>query len=205
MNTKLFLGLALTVATSLAGAQGRPQPMPPSGQSGSPMSAPQRTNTAKSVSSVEMPETIRLLSLRSVETELGMTQAQWNTLNNIAGKLISSGASEQQSLDAVSPTLSEAQLTRLKELLVQDLGYGSLALNDVRDSLALSSDQLTQIVSLISSYDTVRKALLTSTSDVSKALTQLRTTTNNSLAKVLTAEQDTKIKSLTGKAFSFGN
>lgn len=194
--------MALAVVTTLAGAQQPERPQrPPSGQAGNQM--PQRQQQGRTSSGSEMPETMRLLGLRSVETEIGMTQAQWNALNSIASKLIASGATEQQSLDAVSGSLSEAQVNRLKELLVQDLGYGSLALKDVQDALMLSSDQLSQIVSLISSYDTVRKALLTSTSDVSKAITQLRTTTNSSLAKVLTAEQDAKLKSLAGKAFTF--
>ncbi len=200
MKTNLIVVLVTLAGAVAANAQAGPQ----GGRQPQVNGAAPRTASQPVASTTEA---IHLLSLTAVQTDLAMTADQWSALNSLASQLQAGSASEDQSLAAVGGVLTETQTKRLKELIVQDMGYGSLALTSIREELDLSADQTSQITTLTATFDSVKKALATATNAAlsQTALTQLRKETNAGLAKILTSSQDTKLRSLAGKMLNSGS
>lgn len=195
---KISLVLAFAALSPIVLAQAGPPPrtggqMGGAGRpSGGPPAASKSTET----------ETIRLLRLSSVQSDLGLTSDEATQLGVAARSLQGTTATEDTALATVAKVLTSDQVNRLKELLVQDLGYNSLAIADVRAQLSLTADQTTQITSLVSTLETAKAALASSTdaSAANKATSTLMAKTSSDLAKVLTQDQDKKLRSLAGRA-----
>ena len=134
--------------------------------------------------------------------DLALTLSEATALGQIARALRGTSVTEDTALAAVSKALTTEQAARLKELLVQDLGYNSLALASVRGQLSLTDDQATQIVSLVSTLEAAKTAIATSTdaSAATKARATLMSKTSSELAELLTEDQDKKLRSLAGRA-----
>lgn len=192
---KVFASFVLVSAAVVSFAQigpppgGPPTGVPPQGgrsqsQSQSPRQPAAQTQT----------ETVRLLSLSSVQNDLGLNLTEWTALNKVVRTLKGASVTEDEALAAVSQVLTTAQVNRLKELLVQDLGYGSLALSDVRSRLALTTEQAAQVDSILSLLAAAKKGAAPG------AVKGLQAQANAQLAKVLTADQDAKLRGLAGKA-----
>ena len=197
---KLATALALAVLSPIVLAQGGPPPRQ-SGMGGPPQGTSSRPNGPSVAVSMET-ETIRLLGMRSVQSDLALTSEEFNALGTIARTLRGATATEDTALAAVSKALTADQLARLKELLVQDLGYNALALADVRAKLSLSDEQVERITSLVSTTEIAKSALAASTDAASatRAKATLAAKTSAELAKVLTEDQDKKLRALAGKA-----
>ena len=206
---KLATALALAALSPVVFAQVGPRPQgqggpggpggPPSsgmGRSGGSASSSARSNGAGET------ETLRILSMKAVQTDLSLTASEASALSDAARTLRSGATTEDAALAVVSKVLTAAQAARLKELLVQDLGYSSLALSDVRARLSLTDDQTAQIAGLVSTLETAKAALATSTdvAAAAKAGSALMVKTSAELAKVLTADQDAKLRALAGRA-----
>ena len=154
-----------------------------------------RGNSQSQGARMSVTETIRLLSLKAVQNDLQIDAQQYSALSTVARTAQGTTLTEDQALSAVGKVLTVAQTTRLTELLVQDMGYGSLALSSVRAKVDLKADQATAITALTSTLDDTKKAGVSS-----QALASMRTKTNAALAKLLTAEQDAKLRALAGKS-----
>ncbi len=197
---KVFASVFLLTATALSFAQmgpppgGPPMGAPPQGGRSQSQSQSQSARQQPAPQTQTQTETVRLLSLSSVQNDLGLNLTEWTALNRVVRTLKGSSVTEDQALAAVSQVLTTAQVNRLKELLVQDLGYGSLALSDVRSRLSLTTDQAAQIDSILSLVATAKK------SAAPGSVKALQAQANAQLAKVLTADQDTKLRGLAGKA-----
>lgn len=203
MKTLSLLTL-LTVGAS-ASAQMGPPPGGPGGPGGPPPSTANRASggaSARTGSTFAGTETIWLLTLATVQKDLGLTRDEYDALGTTA-KSLKTGATEDTALAAVAKVLTADQTTRLKELLVQDLGYNALALADVRAALSLTADQQTAITALVSSLQTSTQAVV-ATPDAAATRARLRSQTSANLAKLLTAEQDAKLRNLAGRALGAG-
>lgn len=153
--------------------------------------------------SLARTETVRVLSLASVQKELSITRGQYMALDKAAATLNGKISTEDEAASAVSMLLTEEQNVRLQELLIQDMGYGALALSGVREKLSLTADQSSRITEAVTTLTTAKTAILTGTNDAStagKALGELARTVNTTLSKVLTGEQDKAFRALAGKS-----
>ncbi len=146
-------------------------------------------------SSQTTTETMRLLGLKAVQTDLGLTLNEWTALSAFARTNGTATLTEDAAFTAVGKILTEAQTTRLRELLVQDLGYAALSLSSVRAQLELTTEQATSVTALTSNLQIAKKAVSNP-----QALVELQKTTRAALAKALTASQDAKLRSLAGRA-----
>lgn len=198
MNTKWSATLAFAALAPTVFAQQGPPPGGPPRQGGNGMN---RSVPQTRVATTPTSETVRLVSLSAVQNDLGLTLNQWTGINAAVRSLRGASTTEDQALATVSKALTAAQSARLKELLVQDLGYGSLALTDVRAQLTLTAEQAKSMTFVLSTFDTAKKALASASPEAAqKALADLQSQTNASLAKLLTSEQDAKLRSLAGRA-----
>jgi len=153
--------------------------------------------------SPEVSETIQLLSRFDVQKDLAITAEEYSQLSTIASRLSGQLVSEDSVRTSVAAVLTAAQAKRLTELLVQSMGYGSLALADVREKLNLTDTQQSRISDTITQYDNAKRLLRSSaasTQAATQALSSLKLQANELLAKVLTADQDKALRALAGKA-----
>ena len=201
---KLFTALALAALSPIVLAQNGPPPqrggMARQSNTVSAPSTKMATNRAVSQES----ETIRILRLKAVQVDLGLSQTELQELSSIALSLSRTSATEEIAYTAVSQALTAAQATRLQQLLVQDLGYNALALSDVREQLFLQDSQSAQIASLVSTLEAAKSALASSldVASAASAKTSLLAKAGAKLAKVLTADQDKKLRSLAGRSLA---
>lgn len=155
--------------------------------------------TAPAAEASYSTETIRLLAMKSVQTELAITATELTALGTIAQGLQSASTTEESALTAVAKVLTAAQVTRLKELLVQDMGYGSLAIASIREDLKLSTEQTTRITTIVASLASSKAALQGTTTDRS-TVQRLTAAASAQMGKVLTADQDAELRARAGKA-----
>jgi len=159
-----------------------------------------RTQPAKAT---EVSATIQLLSRSDVEKDLGITAEQYSQLSQVARTLSTQSVTEDTACASVSKVLTATQMSRLTELLVRYLGYGSLALSSVRSKLELTTEQQAQIANILSQLSQSRQVVQsTATSDLAAARgkAELQKQANTLLGKVLTSEQDASLRTLAGKA-----
>lgn len=131
-----------------------------------------------------------------------MTSDEYSILPRLAPTLPAATTSEDQAFGSVSRVLTSTQTSRLEELLVQDLGYGAVALSDVRMKLGLSTDQTMQITGLLSTLESAKKAIIGLNTDANRtksAVSQVAASANQSIEAALTADQRSKLQSLAGK------
>jgi len=191
---KGFASVVLLAVTVVSFAQ---MGLPPGGQGGPPPQGGRgqgQAQVARQPVGESQTETVRLLSLSAVQNDLGLNLTEWTALNRVVRTLKGASVTEDQALAAVGKVLTMDQVNRLKELLVQSLGYGSLALSDVRSRLSLTTDQAAQVESILGLLAAAKKGAAPG------AVKGLQARANEQLAKVLTAEQDAKLRALAGKA-----
>ena len=208
---KAFTILIAASIVAISAAQYPPyQPRGSTGSTGPTNSGPSQqsqqqsaqhgTNSAASSPAATVPtEVIRVLSSSTVQQELDITSEELSELDRAARSLQASTTSEDEAFTAVSKSLTSAQIAQLEKLMVQDLGYGALALSYVRSKLSLTDAQTTQITTLTSIQEAAKRAILMQSSNASaavKSISGIADITNAALAKVLTAAQDSAMRKL---------
>lgn len=110
----------------------------------------------------------------------------------------------------VAAILTDSQMKRLGELVLQRQGFSALGQEDVQTALKLSADQVQKVKDLLAKEREAGQALRqrrtdgTMTQEEIQAATKKNTdTTNAELAKVLTSDQAAKFKEMQGKPFTF--
>ena len=110
----------------------------------------------------------------------------------------------------VAAILTDSQMKRLDELMLQRQGYSALGQEEVQTALKLSPDQIQKVKDLMTKEREAGQALRqrrtdgTMTQEEIQAATKKNTdTTNAELAKVLTSDQAVKFKEMQGKPFTF--
>ena len=162
-------------------------------------SRPNRTQP-KLLSSVTPTETVRVLETQ--QDELALTEDEDASLNQLAPNLLAATTSEDKAFGEVSKVLTPKQAARLEELIVQDLGYGSITLADVRSKLAFTKEQTAQVTPLLAEFEAAKSAILQLKTDATAAraaVSQVAQVMNGSLQAILTPEQTTKLHDLAGK------
>lgn len=205
-----FLGLlAATSLTVLTLAQAPPPGGPPQGggagpaRNGMPTGRANQSSRPSNGQTSDLTATIQLLARTDVQKELALTSAQYNQLSQIAQALSKQSATEETARNAVAKVLSTAQTTRLTELLIQYLGYGSLTFADVRAKLTLTSEQQARIADILTQAAQSKKTIKSTAANAdlaSRATANLDRQANELLSKVLTSEQDKALRALAGKS-----
>jgi hypothetical protein len=203
---KTVYGLVLFSLAGSVFAQAPWQRFPEQGpQQQNPQNSRTNQATAAPSASTITTETIRLLGLKSVQEDITMTENEYTDLSQLANTLPAASTTEDQAYTAVSKVLTKTQSDRLEQLLIQDLGFGSLEISDVRTKLNLSSDQTTQINALVASLQTAKQAILGMNSSAVasvQAISKVANSTDLSLEVALTADQRTKLKGMVGKTLN---
>ena len=196
-----LVALAFDIVAPVAFAQmGRP-PGGPSGPGGmAPSNGRRNAPNPSQTSPSPQTETIRLLGLPAVQTELALNAVQHSALVSVA-RTLGNTVSEETAFGKVSKALTLAQTTRLRELLVQDMGYNAPGLSTVRSVLSLTSEQTAQISSILSLVESARRAAATASDPraAQQALSGLASPSSAALAKVLTVEQDARLRTRAGR------
>jgi len=198
--SKGFWAIALAAFSAAGITQGGPPPQPPGsppkmGPGGNGVGQPrsgQPRNQQQSVQSVY----IQILARSDVQADLQVTAAQRTQLGLIAQQ--KSQSSDQAVLAQIAQVLTPDQVTRLKQLYIQYLGYSALASSEIQDALSLSAEQKARIQSILTLK--VQGALNSTVVQPNTAKLQLLPSQIVSqLAKVLTSTQDAQIKAMAGK------
>jgi hypothetical protein len=161
------------------------------------------SNLSANSSSTVPTETIRLLGMTSVEQKLGMTADEYTELTHLSRSMSAATTSEEQAYSAVSKFLTTSQISLLQTLLVEDLGYGALALSTVRSQLNLSSSQSGQILAILDTLEAAKRTILSMESQARTAVaavSKIATKANISLAMILTSTQDAQLRLLSTRA-----
>lgn len=200
--TAILFGLTVSTLTP---AQGPPprggagqRPPTPNGQNANRSGSQQsRTSTTASVTSA----TITLLSRTDVQRDLEITVDQYNQLSQIARSVANQPVSEDSVRASVARVLSTNQATRLTELTIQYLGYGALALTDVRAKLKLTTDQEARVSEILASLAQSKRTVQAAAnpSAAQKAISELQSQSNAQLAKVLSSDQDKALRAMAGR------
>lgn len=139
---------------------------------------------------------VTLLSRQDVLTDLAITQDEMVLLRQLGQQLDQLARNPQsrpltdgQVRERLAAILTGAQMTRLQELSIQYLGYGSLKLTDVQSALNLTEDQKAQIQAILEGARQSRQSGQVSVQ----------------LGKVLTPEQDGHLRTMAGKPLGAGN
>lgn len=209
MNTNTHRIAALALAAGLGlllPSIGRSQGPPPPNGNGGPaaqgMNRPTGGAPASTAQVQSVTVTIELLGMTSVQRDLAITAEQYAALSALAAKAQSTGLTEDAVRASAATILSAAQSARLTELLVQYLGYGSLAFADVRAKLELSEDQEARIADILTGLAAAKRAVVstaTTASALQRATAELQSSANARLAKVLTEDQDKRLRAQAGK------
>jgi hypothetical protein len=204
MKTVLILMLAAAAAFSAAQVPSYPYPR---NSGAGPASQGQASNGQRGSNSkanakagnVVPTEVIRVLSTTSAQKELSLTSDELASLGEISRNILAVNTSEGDAFAAVSKALTTTQIAKLQQLMVEDLGYGALALSAVRSKLTLTEAQSSQVSTLVDIQEAAKRAILSQSSNADsavKAVSQLASLTNSALAKILTSTQDSALHKL---------